>query len=466
LLRRWIEQILKGNLEIYEKLLYREKNQKEPNDSIVKGLNEKIFDAKEVYYAYQDSIKTFISTQSHERNSIPSLTDISQQLAMTNAASIEYFIADSSLYIFTFTEDQHHFDRVDLPFDFKDQLLTYCENLAYPNRPFDDKLGAFISEHLLGKSFQYFSKNKNLQRLTIIPDTWLGYLPFETLALPNDPSKLLIENYDVSYAYATHLMLAQKNNNFQSASKPIATFAPQYEKSNELIAQVLRSRVGKTLSDLPGAKKEAELIANLFEGDAYTGVGITESQFRNIATDYKLLHLSMHAEMDDVNPMYSHFIFNTSNDTIHDGILTAAELYNLPLKADLAVLSACNTGFGAIKKGEGIMSLSRAFRYAGVPSTVMSLWKVPDEATSKIMGNFYQFLKEGDTKDSALRRAKLAYLDQAITPEEKHPFYWAGFVATGNMEKIDLSSSPFWKWGIGGILFFGVVFFARSVFSK
>jgi len=460
------ERLLRGNLDLYEKLLYREELQKEPNDSIVKDLNQKVFESKEVYFAFQDSLKTFVASQSSERNSIPSLAEISEQLALTNSASIEYFIADSSLYIFTFFENQHHFDRVDLPSDFKDQLLTYCENLAYPSRPFDQNIGASISNQLLEKSFQYFPKNKNFQKITIIPDSWLGYLPFETLALPNDPSKLLIENFDVSYAYATHLMLAQKNNDFRKGTKSIATFAPQYEKSNELIAQVLRSRVGKILSDLPGAKKEAELIAKLFEGDAYTGEGITESQFRNLASDYKLLHLSMHAEMDDVNPMYSHFIFNTSNDSLNDGILTAAELYNLPLNADLAVLSACNTGFGTIKKGEGIMSLSRAFRYAGVPATVMSLWKVPDDATSKIMENFYQFLKEGDTKDSALRRAKLAYLDQAITPEQKHPFYWAGFVATGDMEKIDLSSSPFWKWGIGLVLFFGVLFFARSFFNK
>ncbi len=460
------DQLLRGNFDLYEKLLYREELQKEPNDSIIKDLNQKRFESKEIYFAFQDSLKTFIASQSSERNPIPSLVEISQQLASTNAASIEYFIADSSLYIFTFVENQHHFDRVDLPFDFKDQLLTYCENLAYPSRPVDEKIGAFISNHLLEKSFQHFSKNSNLQKITIIPDSWLGYLPFETLASPDDPSKLLIENYDISYAYATHLMLAQKNNDFRKGTKSIATFAPQYEENNQLIAQVLRSRVGKTLSDLPGAKKEAELIAKLFEGDAFTGQGITESQFRNLASDYKLLHLSMHAEMDDVNPMYSHFIFNTANDSLNDGILTAAELYNLPLNADLAVLSACNTGFGTIKKGEGIMSLSRAFRYAGVPATVMSLWKVPDEATSKIMGSFYQFLKEGDTKDSALRRAKLAYLDQAITPEQKHPFYWAGFVATGDMEKIELSSSPHWNLGIGVVVFVGVVFFARAVFDK
>ena len=109
------------------------------------------------------------------------------------------------------------------------------------------------------------------------------------------------------------------------------------------------------------------------------------------------------------------------------------------------------------------MSLSRAFRYAGVPSTVMSLWKVPDDATSKIMSSFYQFLKEGDTKDSALRRAKLAYLDQTMTPEQKHPFYWAGFVAAGDMEKITVTSSNYWKWGIGLFLVIGLFF---SFFNK
>ena len=455
------EKYLRGNLELYEKLHHKQLTKKEPNDSLIQELNQKIFDYKNAYFAFQDTLDLHLKSFSNENNEVVNLSTISQHLANQNSAIIEYFLADSNLYIFTFFEDKQYFDKVELPSDFKNQLLTYCESLASPTSNFEISRGSFISEFLLKKSFERLAQNDAIQKVTIIPDIWLGYLPFETLSIPKETSKMLVEKYDVSYAYATHLLMAQKNNSFQNANKPIATFAPQYQTQNQYIAAALRTRSGKNLSDLPGAKREAELIAQLFGGDAFTGKKVTESQFRQNAKDYKLLHLSMHADMDDVNPMYSHFIFNTEKDTIHDGVLTAAELHNLQLNADLAVLSACNTGFGTIKKGEGIMSLSRAFRYAGVPSTVMSLWKVPDDATSKIMSYFYQFLKEGDTKDSALRRAKLAYLDQTITPEQKHPFYWAGFVAAGDMDKISFSSFNFWKWGIILFLVGSFIFLVR-----
>lgn len=455
------EQYLKANLELYEQLQYKESNKKEPNDSLIQEFNQQIFDFTNAYYAFQDTLHSHLKSFSNETNEVVDLATISQHLTAQNLATIEYFLADSNLYVFTFFKDQSYFDKIELPADFKNQLLSYCEDLASPNSNFEKSKGNLISNFLLKKSFDRLGSTDDIQKITIIPDIWLGYLPFETLPIPNIESKMIIEKYDISYAYAAHLLMAQKNNSFQNADKSIATYAPQYQSQNQYIAAALRTRSGKNLSDLPGAKREADLIAQLFGGDAFTGKEVTESQFRQSAKDYKLLHLSMHADMDDVNPMYSHFIFNSEQDSIHDGILTASELHNLQLNADLAVLSACNTGFGTIKKGEGIMSLSRAFRYAGVPSTVMSLWKVPDDATSKIMTSFYQFLKDGDSKDSALRRAKLAYLDQTITPEQKHPFYWAGFVAAGDMDKINLSSSNFWNWGMRLIFVVGFIFFVQ-----
>src|SRR5665811_1040403 len=92
--------------------------------------------------------------------------------------------------------------------------------------------------------------------------------------------------------------------------------------------------------------------------------------------------LSMHAFLDDINPLYSKFVFTQSQDKVEDDSLTIAEIYNMKFNAQLAVLSACETGDGALNRGEGIMSLSRAFAYAGCPSVVTSLWKVDSETTS------------------------------------------------------------------------------------
>jgi CHAT domain-containing protein len=109
----------------------------------------------------------------------------------------------------------------------------------------------------------------------------------------------------------------------------------------------------------------------------------------------------------------------------------------MELNAEIAVLSACETGLGKLHRGEGMMSLSRAFMYAGVPSTVISLWKVPDQSASILMTKFYQFLKNGERKDDALRLAKLEFIEDH--PEMSHPFFWAGFIVNGKTDAVSFS---------------------------
>lgn len=444
------ERYLNSNLELFKKLRYKEEQKETPSLSIIETLDQEIFSLETSKTAFQDTLNTYLKPFKESEFIQTNLITLKEKLSDNQSVTLEYFLTDSILYLFTFENNQVHFDKISLPSDFKNNVFTYCENLSNPQIPFNQSNSESISKKILTTAFQHL-KNKEIKKITIIPDLWLGYLPFETLSNPRDDQQLLFENYDISYAYAAHLLLTQENMTTGKANKSIATFAPKYQSSNQAIAEVLRTRTGKTLSDLPGAKREADLIAQLFDGDAFTGSEVTEDHFRQNAKNYQLLHLSMHAEMDDINPMYSQFIFNTSKDSIEDGVITAAELYNLPLQADLAVLSACNTGFGAIKKGEGIMSLSRAFQYAGVPATVMSLWKVPDDATSIIMTHFYQHLKDGQTKDHALRLAKQAYLDQTVSPEQRHPFYWAGFVAAGDMKEVTIGSDRSWLWLLGGV---------------
>ena len=117
--------------------------------------------------------------------------------------------------------------------------------------------------------------------------------------------------------------------------------------------------------------------------------------------------------------------------------LFAYDLYNMNINSDLTILHACDTGSGELQKGEGVMSLSRAFTYAGCPSLVMSLWQIPEVATSEITQSFIEFLQGGETKDVALQKAKLTYLENADKTLAT-PAFWAGLVATGNLEAIEL----------------------------
>ena len=114
----------------------------------------------------------------------------------------------------------------------------------------------------------------------------------------------------------------------------------------------------------------------------------------------------------------------------NDGVLFSGEIYNLELDADLVVLSACETGLGKISKSEGIIGLSRALLYAGADNIIVSLWKVTDKSTAKLMVDFYSNLLENEAERAeALHRTKLKMIEQG---EFAHPFFWSPFVLIGN----------------------------------
>ncbi|WP_044233372.1 CHAT domain-containing protein [Haliscomenobacter hydrossis] len=287
-----------------------------------------------------------------------------------------------------------------------------------------------------------------IKHLVIVPDGALCYLPFEILGKTTTPSDFktypyLLKNFSISYAASANLLLEQTK---QTATKLpgqaaptsldlFAGFAPSYNSSDTLSAMNSRTRsllVRDEDYEIPGAALEVQEIAKLLGGKTWLGEAATKTQFKQQSPNFRILHLAMHSIMDDANPLFSRLLFTQLKNTTDDNDLYANDLYNLRLPAQLVVLSACNTGNGKLRRGEGVMSLSRAFTFTGVPATVMSLWKVPDEATRQLMLGFYQNLKMGLRKDEALQQAKLAQL-RSVEPGLSSPFFWAGFVANGEM---------------------------------
>jgi CHAT domain-containing protein len=130
-------------------------------------------------------------------------------------------------------------------------------------------------------------------------------------------------------------------------------------------------------------------------------------------------------------------------------------------------LSACNTGYGRLQKGEGIMSLARGFKYAGAPSIVFTLWEVQDKATSGIMEGFYTFLKAGDRKDVALQKAKVNFLAHA-NQLKSHPYYWSSFLLTGDTGQIihKQEESTSGRLIVFGILLLTLLWFAVVYWKK
>ncbi|MCH9647330.1 MAG: CHAT domain-containing protein [Deltaproteobacteria bacterium] len=193
----------------------------------------------------------------------------------------------------------------------------------------------------------------------------------------------------------------------------------------------LRTRSGRTdFPSLPFARKEVRALEGVFgPGKARIWVGpeATESQARSVATTKaKYLHFATHGfvEPDFTN----HSALVLAPDAQQDGLLRLREVLGLRLSADLVTLSACDTAVGREYPGEGVVSLARAFLYAGASSLIASLWDIADRATVELMANLYRSLLEGQPKAKALRSAKLSLL---TTQRTAHPYYWAPFLLSG-----------------------------------
>jgi CHAT domain-containing protein len=293
------------------------------------------------------------------------------------------------------------------------------------NRKYDVKTASLLAEKLLPNIDQAYTK------IIINPDGELYRIPFEVLQKNN---QFLTENYEIRYT--SNLGFIDINNSSELVDKGIlAIYAPSYPQTASLVA----TRSTDNSSFLKGAQREAEIISKLFPSKTYIGKNISKAHFLKTAPKAGILHLAMHAEINENEPGLSRLLFNKNNQD--DDNLYLEELYALQLKADLAVLSACNTGLGKESAGRNLESFQRAFTFSGVPATVVSLWEVPDQSTSEIMGSFYKFLKNGNTKSEALKKAKLNYLSAHQGTKLAQPYYWTGFVLYGDESVVDIPTS-------------------------
>jgi CHAT domain-containing protein len=139
----------------------------------------------------------------------------------------------------------------------------------------------------------------------------------------------------------------------------------------------------------------------------------------------------MHTLLNDKDPMRSTLIFSRGNDSLDDGYLKTFEIYGIPLKAKMVVLSSCNTGSGLFYSGEGILSLARGFIYSGSQSVVMSMWEIEDRSGTEIVEMFYKNLRKGYSKSVALKKARISFLENADRLRS-HPYFWSALVVYGD----------------------------------
>ena len=448
---------------------YLEASQKNPDQKEVTDLKEKLFQLQRSY----DFLVQKISQSYPDYYDLKYNLDVIKAETVKNwlderSAILSYFIGSENMYVFVITSEEINVHALALnDFDLED-IKTFRNKIMDESQPYLDF--ADISYGMYRDLVETpLSAHEHINRLIIIPDGVLNYIPFEALLagkIGNKPAKpqYLIESYTISYANSLSLLVNQEKQ-----VPPVETnyigFAPSY--AGEGHTSYRNTTTESSLSGLSGALEEVKFARETLKGEIFVKNEASEYNFKNITMRPAILHLAMHASVDDNDPMQSKLLFAKEADSVEDGNLNAYEIYNLKLSSQLAVLSACNTGYGEIQRGEGIMSLSRAFKYAGCPNIVMSLWRARDQPSKKIISELFQNLKKKMPKDEALRQAKLTYLKTA-DPLQAHPANWATLVLLGNAQPLQFIPEQNWLQVvvITGMLMILFVIIARKYYSE
>ena len=381
-------------------------------------------------------------------------------LLSSHQAFIEYFVGDMTTYIIGLCKDQYVIKAIPTS-----ELQLYADELLdVINPPQDDKKSA-------EENFRKFTQSAHslyrlllkeildefpvtINELLIVTDDVISYLPFDILLQEaNDSEEVdysldhlsyLIKKYSVSYAYSGTVLEGLKTSaNPHNRNLSFLGIAPVFEGDEKLVSGK-RACGFETPVPLKHTRSEVETINTIFNGTTLLGEEATKASFQEMASQYSILHLATHACADPVNSARNRIFF--SDDHLYNH-----ELSNLNIAADMVVLSACETGVGEFKRGEGVMSLARGFAYSGTPSITMSLWSVYDGAASELMIQYYKGLNKGMAKGQALRQSKLDYLANQESYRKLHPRFWAAFIHYGDIAPI--VDKPIWPFYLGGALF-------------
>lgn len=393
------------------------------NDSVqLLTINSSIRDYEIELGKIQESL---YQKQPVKEDNMPTIASLQTTLLNDKTAVISYNLSEENLTTLVITNDNADCFQQRLPVQFYEGLERQISGLKSPsvNLMHAQETGYY-------ELFLSHLPNIKLEQLIIIPDDILAYFPFETIK--NSKGEYLIQNVAVQYQFSTALLIKNKIN-FEGAQT--ASFAPFAHQS-----------YSGSLAQLPNSAQEVSGL----KGRQYLDTAATKAAFLQNSPAYKIVHLATHAVVNSSSDNLSYIAFAPSG-TQGDQLLYAQEIYNLSMQnTGLVILSACETGSGNLVKGEGVMSLSRAFTYAGCPNIITTLWKADDFSTAYLTARMHRYLQEGYPISKAVQKAKIDYLnDRTINPRMKQPYYWSHLVFVGAYQGPKAFN---WRWVVAGFL--------------
>lgn len=461
----FIEQKLFGTLSEIDKLPLL-------NTPAVKSLRQRLFQERAKYetelYRHGTEIeKIYTKTRQpdYESNVVLTLEELQDALLSKDVVVLEYFLSDPHSFVWVISQKRFAIYKIPARSKIISQIRLFLASVSYPEKRFSslfEKPCSRLYDMLIAPIASALKPN---QKLVIIPDGELAYLPFELLRIPgysaagsvgqtwtlSSEKKYLIEQYRILYAPSASVFInsnMEKNKKFKHASEllilgdspfsqdssqanpPASSIQQNYNRKSSLFWPVRR------VKPLFYSREEVDNITQLFHPSQVkimVGREASESNFKSIKNlkDYRQIHFATHGLINENNPQLSGLLLGLP-DAQADGFLRIPEIYQLELRAKLVVLSGCQTGRGRLSRANGVESLARAFLAAGTASVIVSLWSVDDRSTSIFMKNFYRNLEiENLTISEALAMSKI---DMLQSGEFQHPYYWAPFILISGCE--------------------------------
>lgn len=334
---------------------------------------------------------------------------------------VEYQIIQDSVYVLASLDGVSYFEQIGSNATLQKMITGINANFNHQEVTLDTSLLKLAYTFLFG-----FVSKPLSERICIIPDGQIQFVPFDALIHPDGQFLL---SHSCIY-FAQRYGEPEFESDYSDKSSFILAIRPEYPENKQENLIATRGNVSALLH----TQEEVDSIQMHFDDQVEISKEITVDELPVRMQSAEIVHFAGHAKASGDS---AYLIL--PGDPSQFGLDQLASLHS-PWR--MVVLSACETGLGEWEYGEGIRSLGKSFQEAGAESVIMSLWSVNDESSAKIISGFYKELKEGKSKDEALRNAKLDYLQNAGF-EKKHPYYWAGFVAYGEMEGIGNSNILF-----------------------
>ena len=477
------EENLRLSITDLKQQIYQLKTRGEGQSAAFKQLEKDLFSKKQAYSAYVKRIGRE-NPEYYAMKFDIKLLDVAQtrKLLKKDQALLEYFVGNKLVFVFKITADD--FQIYELPGNenlaktvknFRESIYGYHLNEVDKN---DESFNKYAADYAKYGSELYDNLIKPLgtlpKKLIIVPAGPLSNMPFEPLlkSKPTDPKLFKTHKYlgmesIISYNYSATLLSEMINKKHSANRESFLGFAPSFGADNQDGVTMRNRRFA--LAPLNYNDKEIQKVQKILgTGKVYVGKEALESIFRKNASNYQIIHFATHGMANDRDPDFSLLAFTEIPDSIENEFLYVSDLYNIKLNADLVVLSACETGLGELRKGEGVISLARGFSYAGAKGIFTTLWSVNDMSTSMIIESFYKYLKQGKDKDEALHLAKLDFLKQ-VDNKQAHPFLWAPYIFIGDTSPLKISSGFPWIYiaiGSGIVLLLGLGYFVMKKSKK